>query len=246
MQYVRCEACGAKALLAASRCPKCTKSLELRDHYGEFVPLSHCHKCDTYYPTSRGGCKWCGTTPDSSGPIRRKAILGVVALAAAAWAVLRFRSPGTTTTPEPAVALKPSPAAVPPGTAVIPSVTVSTAPGALTDSAVADTATRDTMAVANTAEPPTPPVETRETARPVTPVAPPPAGAFARTGYATTDTWINLRDGADRTAAIVGTLSPGTRVETGARLRGWRQVRANGVVGWVDPRHLVEAPPPAR
>jgi uncharacterized protein YgiM (DUF1202 family) len=65
---------------------------------------------------------------------------------------------------------------------------------------------------------------------------------FTRTGAATTDTYINLRRDADRTAAIVGTISPGTRVETGARFRGWRQVRTpSGQVGWVDPRHLIDA-----
>lgn len=63
MRLVRCEQCGAKALIAATQCPRCTHPLDLRDSRGDAVPLAYCPECDTYYPRSRGGCKWCGTKP---------------------------------------------------------------------------------------------------------------------------------------------------------------------------------------
>lgn len=80
MRFVRCEDCGAKALIAASQCPRCTHPLELRDSRGEPVPLAHCRSCDTYYPRSRGGCKWCGTKAPAAVALPLPAIGGVVAV----------------------------------------------------------------------------------------------------------------------------------------------------------------------
>ncbi len=239
MQYVRCEACGAKAILAASRCPKCTHPLELRDHHGEFFPLTHCRKCDTWYPTSRGACKWCGTTPGTARPARWAVAVGVgVVLAAAGWWVASLAAPGPD---EPAHAEPRVAKAAPPAVAPI-----TVAPGTTADSALGQV---DSGAAAGVAGPPPDtaalPTPDLAPAPPVGSVATPrqPPAAFARIGFASTDTYINLRGDADRTAAIIGTIGPGTRVETGARYRGWRQVRTpSGQVGWVDPRHLVDVP----
>lgn len=82
MNFVRCEQCGAKALIAASQCPKCTHPLSLRDFRGEVVPLAHCHKCDTYYRRSLGGCRWCGTKANGVALPRRVIVAGVAALLA--------------------------------------------------------------------------------------------------------------------------------------------------------------------
>jgi Bacterial SH3 domain len=107
----------------------------------------------------------------------------------------------------------------------------------LRDSAAADTVTTPAPNIA-------PP--------PITASAPPagamqPPAGFTRTGFASPDTYINLRTEPDRAAAIVGTINPGTQVETGARFRGWRQVRTlAGQVGWVDPRHLIDVVPQPR
>ena len=65
MRSVRCDQCGSRAMLAASQCPHCSHLFELRDTYGEFVPLAHCATCDSYYPLSQGACRWCGTKPES-------------------------------------------------------------------------------------------------------------------------------------------------------------------------------------
>ena len=86
MRPVRCEACGAKALMAASQCPKCSHLFEVRDGFGEMLPLAYCSSCESYYPAHLGSCKWCGTTPEpapNAPLIWKGAAIG--GLIAAAW-----------------------------------------------------------------------------------------------------------------------------------------------------------------
>ena len=92
MRSVRCDVCGTKALMAASTCPKCGHAIEVRDGFGELLPLAHCSTCDSYYPESVGSCRWCGTKPDraaSIGPYIWKGfgILTFASLAIGAWLV---------------------------------------------------------------------------------------------------------------------------------------------------------------
>jgi hypothetical protein len=61
MRSVRCDVCGTKALTAASKCPKCGHLFDVRDRFGELLPLAYCPTCDSYYPESLGACRWCGT-----------------------------------------------------------------------------------------------------------------------------------------------------------------------------------------
>ncbi len=68
MRAVRCDACGTKALMAASQCPKCSHLFEVRDGFGELLPLAFCSSCQSYYPAHVGSCKWCGTVPE---PVRK-------------------------------------------------------------------------------------------------------------------------------------------------------------------------------
>ena len=72
--------------MAASKCPKCGYGLEVRDGFGDMLPLSHCSTCDSYYPTKVGACKWCGTPPERApiGPYLWKGI-GVAAFVGMAW-----------------------------------------------------------------------------------------------------------------------------------------------------------------
>jgi len=85
MRSVRCDACGTKALMAASQCPKCSHLFEVRDGFGELLPLSFCSNCQSYYPAHVGSCKWCGTVPE---PVRKPlpwTHIGVGGLIAIAW-----------------------------------------------------------------------------------------------------------------------------------------------------------------
>src|SRR5215472_9041222 len=92
MRSVRCEVCGTKALMAASQCPKCSHLFEMRDGFGELLPLSFCTSCQSYYPAHVGSCKWCGTTPE---PVRKPlpwthiTVGGLIALAWLAGVLLR-------------------------------------------------------------------------------------------------------------------------------------------------------------
>ncbi len=60
MQFVRCEACGAKAIVAASQCPMCGHHLEIRSSFGDLLPLVRCKSCGAQYPRKIGACRWCG------------------------------------------------------------------------------------------------------------------------------------------------------------------------------------------
>ena len=92
MRSVRCDVCGTKALVAASTCPKCGHGFEVRDGFGELLPLAHCTSCDSYYPEHIGACRWCGTKPERSpiGPLgphiwKGVGILAFASLAIGAW-----------------------------------------------------------------------------------------------------------------------------------------------------------------
>ena len=89
MRAVRCNACGTKALSAASKCPGCGHMFEVRDGFGELLPLAYCSSCDSYYPESVGSCKWCGTKPEPApiGPYVWKGVgvAALVALLGGAW-----------------------------------------------------------------------------------------------------------------------------------------------------------------
>ena len=86
MRSVRCDVCGTKALMAASKCPKCGHQFSVRDGFGDMLPLSHCSTCDSDYPASIGSCKWCGTTPQRApvAPHIWKGV-GIVAFVGMAW-----------------------------------------------------------------------------------------------------------------------------------------------------------------
>src|SRR5688500_9026590 len=96
MRSVRCDVCGTKALMAASKCPKCGHGFEVRDGFGELLPLSHCSTCDSYYPERIGSCRWCGTKPDRApiGPYIWKGV-GIAAFAAMAVGVWLVRGETT-------------------------------------------------------------------------------------------------------------------------------------------------------
>lgn len=252
MRFVRCEQCGAKALIAASQCPRCTHPLSLRDSRGEAVPLAHCHKCDTYYPRSRGGCRFCGTKAASSSTPSLAIVGGIAAvLAVAALGVWQYRARSAASVSAPAepvaqVAVVPSPPApepLPPDTAMMAlgdTLSVDSAAGIATPAAsvplpstqqvppapgVAPSSGIVASASAATTSPPGAPVLSRGADR--------YAGPWSR---AIAEQWVNVRGSASRDAAVVGVVTPKTRVQLGEVRAGWRRVRAAGIEGWADAR----------
>src|SRR5947199_1424587 len=88
MRAVRCDVCGAKAMIAAAKCPGCSHLFELRDGFGELLPLAYCSRCESYYPKHVGACRWCGTKPERlpiDARVWRGAGVGLAALIGAIW-----------------------------------------------------------------------------------------------------------------------------------------------------------------
>jgi len=63
-------------MIAAAKCPSCGHLFELRDGFGELLPLSYCSSCESYYPETAGSCRWCGTQPQRP-PIDAKIWRGI-------------------------------------------------------------------------------------------------------------------------------------------------------------------------
>jgi len=154
MRSVRCDACGVKALIAASKCPKCGHLFEMRDGFGEMLPLAYCSSCDSYYPEHLGSCRWCGTKPERApiAPYVWKGF-GILAFASIALVAWFARDGGRSSTAdgriESSIAQDPPP--------VIPADTVASRPSAVpADTAVpvapvvADTSAQTTAASAPT------------------------------------------------------------------------------------------------
>lgn len=248
MQAVRCDACGHKALVAASQCPHCGHLFDLRDSFGELLPLAHCATCDSDYPRRNGSCKWCGTTPDVR-EIPRHALLrgmGVVAFAGLALGVWATReSPptqhdgGRSDKKQAEVLVRiPDPL----------TAAVSTPPSAT--SGPVDT---------TTTQPPDPaelrreePAAAREATETDSPVASPPVLAVdvpttrpltrRVSRVATTRSlrwrtvvaaeWLTIRAAPTPRARLLGSIGPDTRVQVGELRDGWIRVRTRGLAGW--------------
>jgi hypothetical protein len=234
MHLVRCDACGAKAMLAASQCPKCAEPLYVRNERGDEVRLVRCRSCETYYPASRDGCRWCPAVPRTAIPRGiGKAVVGVLSIAASlgGWQFFRASNPPS---PTPNVMTLQSAAAVPrlASVAVIPSPEKPSTPRATVLSGIANNApvarmANPTPSVAATSAP------TRE---PSSAVAKEPrpsrtAGATELVSAKAT-TWVNVRADANSKSAIVGMIFPDSVVELGEARGGWRRVDTRWFSGW--------------
>ena len=257
MRAVRCDACGTKALTAASKCPACGHLFAVRDGFGDLLPLAYCPNCDSYYPESVGSCKWCGTMPERA-PMAPKIWKGVgaaalVVLAAGAW-LMRDSRPQHDTY-RPAAARTPEVVLRPVDTAVAPVVAIG--PG--------DTLVAPTIAVAASVEPVAPPPAPMQVA--AKPVDLPPAkvstkvsttastkaSASAPSRSRVSSPWVNsisrswvvVRSDADKRARIVASIGPSSRVQLGETRGSWQRIKAKGIAGWVEPRALFIAVRPS-
>jgi hypothetical protein len=212
MGYLRCDACGAKALSAASTCPRCHHVLDLYDVGGRRVALRRCSGCDLMHRTDRP-CPACGDVPVSSArpwALRAAAVAGIAAtlwVGASLGGGLRMErsesaSAGVAAT-SPAVAI------VAAGTDRAPSM--GEVAGVLLSAPTASGASAELVQAA--AEPDS------TTWQP----------AVART-------WVNVRNDASPDGEVVGVISPDSRAMLGTTRRGWRRVALDDVSGWVDPR----------
>jgi len=247
MRAVRCDVCGAKAMTAAAKCPSCGHLFELRDGFGELVPLAYCSSCESYYPESAGECRWCGTKPERP-PMAPQIWRGVgvavlVVIVGAMW-VIRSKTPpdvGHTRSKAP-VASAPAKA----DTSTPRTVVASAAPDSIVlDSGVAAGVMSDTAPNPAPAAIPAP----QSLAQTTAPQASPPRKSNAaapshrrRSSWIRSYSrhWVVIRSDASRQSRIVASIGPNSRVELGESRGTWRRIRAKGLSGWVEPRSSFE------
>ena len=158
-------------MIAAAKCPSCGHLFELRDGFGEMLPLSYCSSCASYYPESAGSCRWCGTQPERppiDAKIWRGIGMGAAAVIGGIWLIQNAASKGAPP-PRPktvAVAAKSkAPSSAPLDSDLAMARAVSEANDSLATRPSADTAQPPAPAPVVVAQAPTPKAEV---------VAPPP------------------------------------------------------------------------
>lgn len=263
MQSVRCDACGKRALVAASQCPHCGHLFEYRDSFGELLPLAHCPSCDSDYPRSRGACRWCGTAPRrvrlAPHVWRVAGGTAFVLMGVGVWLTRPVSAPGAMPRPFAAVS-EASPAPLRPT-----DTAVALQPR---DSVVGETLPAPAVAVAmeSPGDVPAPlPQSTGDQPSPLPPDVPPeaaPAAAVAATPIrrlprvrsavvrtaaprrptrwvrVVTRDWTPVRARANGKSRILASIGPDTRVEVTSATDSWIRLRTRGLSGWVERRHV--------
>jgi hypothetical protein len=250
MSFVRCQACGAKALMAASQCPQCSEPLQLRDDYGNELPLSRCRACDTYYPRAAGSCRWCGTSASRARTPWLAVATVVVFLGGAVWGAGRYLNGRETHLTRSTLS---GPVAIAAGepslSRAVQPVALVTASPAAPDSSVASRATeaagarRAEASIAATATPIAPKPKPQAALgvvapAPTTEASPLPVPTAAPDHWvgAVSTTWVNVRGHPSRDSAIVAVIKPESRVQLAQSRSAWTRVTAPGTSGWVDRR----------
>lgn len=241
MPYTNCASCGAKALVGATRCPRCEAPFVSYDVQGKRVPTVNCPDCGVQRPAAIGACPNCFTSAShSSFRVSRSLIIAGIAIAGiitVGYFVSRTVPPIKVAPPAATVAAADSlgeadslPAAGPPGDSVardsvakkpvVPPAAVPVAPPAVIGKATA----RDTL--------------------PLKP-APQPIAAVSDTGVwvnAVATTWVRVRSAPSRDSDVLRTIDSAQHVRLGPPVYGWRPVKIGVDRGWVDPRLFAVLP----
>lgn len=222
MGYLRCEACGAKALSAASTCPSCTAPFSLHDSRGSRVTLKKCSGCGIMHRHDKS-CHWCGdrTVGAWRSPAALKSLSGIAAIALLAVGSWQVRGPAR-------IAL----------TRAIDSLRIADVrkPAATTRIVAAPTQPATPMFMPTEAQAPSLPVDSLV-------IASADVGLLSDSVQwvpAVARTWVNVRSDASRIGDVVGIIKPSEKAMLGIGRDGWRQVKSPDISGWVDP-HLFEA-----
>ena len=258
---VRCDKCGTKALVAASQCPHCGHLLQVRDGFGDLLPLAHCPTCESHYPLSDGECRWCGTKPEEGrriAPFVWKGV-GVVACLGVGWGTWVISRGGGEDVATSQLVNQPTASRtslVDSGDTSLPPAQVASADrtsqqaatnGVAPDTAPVQSAGRDTTQPAPAPVEAAPPPATVE----VTPVRAPTivakrtrtpskvAAASAprrnvRWSGAAAREWVTVRAAPAHSARFVASIGPDTRVQLGEARGEWRRIRMKGISGWVE------------
>ena len=249
MRSVRCDQCGMRAMLAASQCPHCSHLFELRDGFGEFLPLAHCTSCDSYYPLRQGSCRWCGTKPEGFriAPYAWKGVgvLACVGLGWGAWLANRTSNDGAVVVSlpveKPTVTLTTQvDSGVDFVAPILGEFSDTLSAYAPTTAVATDSAFVDSTSVGQAPAPyavdtvPTrvPPAATVRPAAATKPAARP--ARSVRWVRATARRWVTVRASATNKSRIVASIGPDTRVQLGESRGDWRRIRTKGISGWVE------------
>lgn len=217
MAYIRCEECGAKALVAASTCPMCAHPFATLNGRGGRAVLKRCSGCGIMHRRDRT-CHWCGDLSHLSwrSPRIVASLIGIAAVAVAAVGVWRY------------------------GAGVRMSVSRAVAAMTAVDAPVIQVAstTRQTTR-------PAVPYELTLQADSATMmsrlISPSTATDSVQWIPAVARTWVNVRNDASRGGNVIGVINPASKAMLGETRAGWRQVRStDSVIGWADPK-LFEA-----
>ncbi len=262
MPFLRCEACGAKALPIATRCPSCETPFESRSAGASRRELRPCHACDSLLPRQAESCRWCGEEV-RRGPSRLAVLASaasVVLLLGGGWFLLERGAGDVITLSAPGggeVALQEGGAA-PGASSSVPSTSRSSTRGS-------DRVASSTPPASGEAQvPPSDPSETRSAAN-VTP-SPPAQGEprpasdrpgndrpasdrqasdrpaiFSLADPAAADGWVravartfvNVRAQPASDSEVQGVVAENDVVFLGDARGAWRQVRTTAGVGWV-------------
>lgn len=242
MAYLRCTACGSKALIAASQCPRCAQPFNVHDARGERVKLVKCRGCGIMHRHD-SLCHWCGERGRGLQIPKQvwrsaAALLLTAGTASAVWnfgpairdfggaiardvqrEVQRDRAADAAERARLVAGSMPASQSTVP-TGVSPAV-------AATQLASAELSAANAVMLSDTA---------------VTGVA---DGALdlmtaqmdsVQWTPVVARTWVNVRSDASRGGEVVGVIKPASRAMLGTDRAGWRQVRSTEVSGWVDPR----------
>lgn len=226
MGYLRCEACGAKALSAASTCPKCSAEFEVFDARGTRVTLKRCSGCGIMHRQDRA-CRWCDAKKTNGSSAIRSAsgIAAFALLAVGSWAV---RAPAADALAK-VIAMAQSPAT---------RVTLTEVPEQLVASAVGI----PVVSLPGADLPSLPPVSSEDARASQLGISDSSVMSTDTTQWvaATARTWVNVRANAGRSGNVVGVIKPSEKAMLGSVGRGgFRQVKSPEMSGWVDPRLFV-------
>ncbi len=241
MPYTNCSVCGAKALVGATRCPRCQAPFVSYDLKGERVETVNCPNCGVQRPAAIGVCPNCLTSTTPSGRrLTRGLILASVAVAAlmiVGYAISRR-----------AELVRPTPPSVAPQ----PADTAAAVAGLSSDSSAQapDTSVHDIVRspATSTGAPVTPVAAPITTPAPPNPALPPRVAVpdTGRWEFAVATTWVRVRSAPTRESDVLRMVDSAQRVRLGPPSSGWRPIRVGVDRGWVDPRffRVIAAPAP--
>lgn len=241
MAYLRCTACGSKALIAASQCPRCAQPFNVHDARGERVKLVKCRGCGIMHRHD-SLCHWCGERGRGL-QISKHVWRSAAALVLAAGTGTAVWTLGPTVRDF--------------GGAIVRDVQRDVERDRAANALERARLVAETMPSRNA-------TQAASSADPLasTPLASTDVGAAVLMGdsavTAVADgaldfavrndsvqwtpvvarTWVNVRSDASRGGEVVGVIKPASRAMLGTDRAGWRQIRSTEVNGWVDPRHF--------